>query len=431
MNPPYGTSSTFTAEKQKVDGLAETSVVGRMREDKMDLACRNLFAQFIYRIMMIKEKYNLTNCHIALFCKPSFINSPTYKNFRNKFFKEFKFKEGIFFKASEFADVSSKWGITFNIWSCGETDNQSELLHTAVYNTDGEIVANGQKTIYNSDNSVNTSEWIREIEISKNKVDMPVMKSGINLFENKKNKSIGQLTEDAIGCYYHIASDVYHSATYVALFTGNCSHPSGKWSITKSNFDRIMPTFAARKIVTETWENSADVFLAPNTEHENYQEFVNDSIVYSLFSAFSQQSSLRQVEYKGKLWDIKNEFFWMSREEMMSLANESGNDDCYQDAHVSSDRYVYNLLQGITLSDEAQAVLGKACEIVRKTFKYRKLFNEEHENYQINNWDCGWYQIKALAKEYAKDDLEEFKALYKKLADKMLPMVYEVGFLRK
>ena len=41
------------------------------------------------------------------------------------------------------------------------------------------------------------------------------------------------------------------------------------------------------------------------------------------------------------------------------------------------------------------------------------------------------YQVKALAKEYAKDDLEEFKALYKKLADKMLPMVYEVGFLRK
>ena len=75
--------------------------------------------------------------------------------------------------------------------------------------------------------------------------------------------------------------------------------------------------------------------------------------------------------------------------------------------------------------------MDKACEIVRKTFKYRKLFNEEHENYQINNWDCGWYQIKALAKEYAKDDLEEFKALYKKLADKMLPMVYEVGFLRK
>ena len=113
------------------------------------------------------------------------------------------------------------------------------------------------------------------------------------------------------------------------------------------------------------------------------------------------------------------------------MANENNNDYCYNDANTSNDRYVYNLLQGITLSEEAQAVLDKAREIVRKTFKYRKLFNEEHENYQINNWDCGWYQIKALAKEYAKEDLEEFKTLYKKLSEKMLPMVYELGFLRK
>lgn len=33
--------------------------------------------------------------------------------------------------------------------------------------------------------------------------------------------------------------------------------------------------------------------------------------------------------------------------------------------------------------------------------------------------------------EYLKDELEEFKSLYKKLSDKMLPMVYELGFLRK
>ena len=59
------------------------------------------------------------------------------------------------------------------------------------------------------------------------------------------------------------------------------------------------------------------------------------------------------------------------------------------------------------------------------------MFDEDNENYQINNWDCGWYQIKTLAKEYTKDDFEEFKTLYKKLSDKMLPMVYELGFLRK
>lgn len=431
MNPPYATSSTFTADKQKEDGVAESPIAKKMREDGMDLACRNLFAQFLYRIKLIKQEYKLTDCHIALFCKPSFINSPSYNKFRGEFFKHFAFDGGVFFKASEFADVSDKWGIIFDILSCGETKDTNEFEHTLIYNENGEIVEKGKKILYNCDGMTDTSKWVREVEISKNKVDMPIMKSGVAQFENPKNKSIGQLTDDAIGCYYHIASDVYNSATYVALFTTNCSHPSGKWSITPTNFDRVVSTFASRKLITETWENSADVFIAPNTENEKWKEFVNDSIVYSLFTGHSQQSSLRNIEYKGKLWDIKNEFFWMSKNEMMALANENGNDHCYNDARVSSERYVYTLLQGITLSEEAKAVLDKACELVRKTFKYRMMFDEDNENYQINNWDCGWYQIKALAKEYAKDDFEEFKALYKKLSDKMLPMVYELGFLKK
>ena len=99
----------------------------------------------------------------------------------------------------------------------------------------------------------------------------------------------------------------------------------------------------------------------------------------------------------------------------MSLSTEYNNDYCYNDARVSNDRYVYKLLQGVELSEEAKAVLDKASEIVRKTFKYRQMFNDEHPEYQICNFDCGWYQVKAIAKEYLKDDLEEFKTLYKKL----------------
>ena len=430
LNPPYATSSTFTADKQKEDGVAESPIAKKMREDGMDLACRNLFAQFLYRIKLIKQEYKLTNCHIALFCKPSFINSPSYNKFRGEFFKHFAFDGGVFFKASEFADVSDKWGIIFDILSCGETKNTNEFEHTLIYNEDGEIVEKGKKILYNCDGMTDTSKWVREVKISKNKVDMPIMKSGVAQFENPKNKSIGQLTDDAIGCYYHIASDVYNSATYVALFTANCSHPSGKWSITPTNFDRVVSTFASRKLIAETWETSADVFIAPNTENEKWQEFVNDSIVYSLFTGHSQQSSLRNIEYKGKQWDIKNEFFFMSREEMMSLANENNNDECYNDANVSSERYVYTKLQGIELSKEAQAVLDKARELVRKTFAYRNLFNEEHPEYQILNWDCGWYQIKGMLKEYMPNDLKDFNELFKALADKMRPMVYELGFLK-
>lgn len=430
INPPYATSSTFTADKQKEDGCCDNMVAEKMRDAGLDLACRNMIPQFLYRIMMIKEQYGLTDVHIALFTKPNFLCANSFTKFRKVFFDTFKYDNGIYFNASEFADVSDKWGIAFEIWNSGKQEERTNFVHKVVENKDGEITEKFDKGIYNCDGLTDTSKWVREIEISKTKVDMPIMKSAINQFENPKNKSIGQLTDDAIGCYYHIASDVYNSATYVALFTANCSHPSGKWSITKDNFGRIMTTFASRKLVEDAWYNDKDIFLAPNTENENYKEFESDSIIYSLFHSASNQSSLREVEYKGKKWDIKNEFFFMSKDEIKKLANENNNDDCYNDCNSSNERYVYNLLNGIELSEDAKAVLDKAKELVVKSFKYRSLFNEEHPEYQINNWDCGWYQIKALVKEYMPNEYKEFNELYKKLADKMRPMVYELGFLK-
>ena len=96
-------------------------------------------------------------------------------------------------------------------------------------------------------------------------------------------------------------------------------------------------------------------------------------------------------------------------------------------------RFVYKYIQEHIngFSKESMNVLNKANEMVWKSFKYRELFNEEHPEYQILNADIGYYQLKALYKEYMKEDLEEFKKLYKVLADKMRPMVYELGFLRK
>ena len=128
-----------------------------------------------------------------------------------------------------------------------------------------------------------------------------------------------------------------------------------------------------------------------------------------------------------------NSYFWMSKQEMLDLAEKYNNDYTYEDALNSDERFVYTKLQEIKddLSPEAKTVLDKATELVKKSFKYREMFNESHPEYQINNWDCGFYQIKALLKEFMPDDLKEFRNIYKQLADKMRPMVYELGFLKK
>ena len=171
--------------------------------------------------------------------------------------------------------------------------------------------------------------------------------------------------------------------------------------------------------------------MKPNTEHEKWSEFESDSVICSIFNTSSNQSSLRKIEYKGNMYDIRNEFFWMSKSDIMRLAEENSNDFAYDDARTSNERFVYTWLQNHKLSIEAQAVLDKAIEMVKKSFKYRELFAEDNPNYQISNWDAGFYQLKALWKQYLPDDFSEFKELYKALADKMRPMVYELGFLRK
>lgn len=173
--------------------------------------------------------------------------------------------------------------------------------------------------------------------------------------------------------------------------------------------------------------------MVPNTEHPDYAQWQSDCIVYSLFNSKSQQSSLRSVYYNGKDWDIYNEFFWLSRNKMLQLAEQHNNMTVYDDVinHGKSERFVYEKLKTVTLSEDAKLVLDLATKIVEKTFQYRQQFAEKHPEYHINTWDAGWYQIKAVAKEYCKEDLEYFNDMYKKLSDRMRTSVYELGFLYK
>ena len=160
-------------------------------------------------------------------------------------------------------------------------------------------------------------------------------------------------------------------------------------------------------------------------------------MVYSVFNNKSNQSSLRRVTYEGENWNVINHFFFMSHKDIEDLAlgthnPKDRNDEVFEDIvhHGKNERYVYKELSGLNLSRDAELVLDKAKELVKSSFRYRKLFNMEHPQYHVNTWDAGWYQIKGILKEYNKDGLKEFNALYTELENRMRPLVYELGFLR-
>ena len=425
INPPYATAGVQGAENKK--GCALTRINKKMASDNIGKCRENIYAQFLYRICLIKQHFKLHNCVLALFCNPNYLSGDSYREFRNVFLNEFEYKEGILFNAGNFSGVADTWGINFTIWITGKTPEKTSFLHNLV-DTDAmqNIIKIGKKNIYNLDEGMLASEWVRLPVKHEPLFDMPPLSNGITL---KNCKCKGKMAKDSLGYFYNNSNRVSQNSSYVGLFTSSFSDGHGL-TITKDNYENCITLYSARKLITNNWINHIDEYLAPDIKNEKWQEFLNDSIVFSLFESKSQQSSLRNIYFEDKNWHIKNEFFFMSKNEIMILANENNFNYTYNDARVSEERFVYKKLQEIELSKEAQNVLNKAIELTKKSFKYREMFDQEHPEYQIMNWDSGWYQIKAVLKEYFAEDLKEFQDLYKVLADKMRPMVYELGFLK-
>jgi hypothetical protein len=250
---------------------------------------------------------------------------------------------------------------------------------------------------------------------------------------NYNNSGRGNMVVGSLGYMDNSGNNVRYNGTRVGIYTSCFSNGNGV-SILNENFYQVIILFTARKVIKGDWINWYDEYLAPNELHESFEQFKHDSIVYSLFESKSNQSSLRQIEYKDQLWDIKNEFFWMSVDKMKELSDEKGYDELYNDARTSPDRYVHKLLFGEEriydkLSPDAKEVLDKATELVEKSIELRQVMAND-ENH-LNSWDAGYAQLKLVWKEYFQEDFKEFRQLYKELENRMRPMVYELGFLLK
>ena len=428
MNPPYATANVMGNNSQHKAGVSKTKMNKLMVSEGWGKSSQNLYSQFFYRIEKIQNQNK--NIKIAVFCKPLYLTGDSYREFRTKFLKEFGFEKGFLFEAANFSDVAKGWGINFAIFSEKTNEIKNSFKHDLIkLDNEMKLINYDIKQLYNTDGLKRASEWVRE-EIKKQKTfDAPQISSATSV----KQTGIGMIVKNHLGYFYNNSNNVSKNNQSVGIFSGPMSAGHGV-SIVNENFGKCCRLFTGRKLISNDWINDKDEYLKPNENHSDYERFSNDSIIYSLFNNSSQQSSLRQVTYKEKLWDIKNEFFWMSKEEMLNLSNENNYSDLYNDVRTDSERYVYKLLfgeEGIydKLSPDAKLVLDKATELVRKSMSVRELFANDDNH--LKSWDAGYAQLKLIWKEYHSEDFKEFRELYKNLEDRMRPLVYELGFLMK
>jgi hypothetical protein len=430
INPPYQDGSELSTDEGE-SGLknnVQTKMNKEMLENGWGKCSKQLFAQFLYRITKFQETNK--NVKIALICKPLYFTGESYKDFRKFFFNEFGYENGFLFEASHFSDVAKGWGISCSLFS--NRPNQKRYIHDLIdYSDDFTLKVFDTKEFYNTDKLNSLSKWMGK--------DDGVKKEGVRLSSYVSVANDGKkrnMLDNSFGMVVYQGNAVMKNQKTLTLMSSAFSHLGtfGR-SVSSDNFLKVTSFFTSRKSITNNWINDKDEYLAPNEQHEEYQQFVYDSIVYSLFNNSSQQSSLRNVNYNNQEWNINNEFFWLSKEQMIELANDNGYDELYRDARNGSNRYVYVKLfgEGVydLLSDDAKGVLDMATELVKKSISMRQAMSDTNPEYHLNSWDSGYAQLKLVWKEYFKDDFDAFRKAYTRLEERMRPLVYELGFLKK
>jgi len=204
-------------------------------------------------------------------------------------------------------------------------------------------------------------------------------------------------------------------------------------NIVPKNFNDVICLFMATMVLIEDIGFLKDVFNFHTPQIDIPEEWLNDCIIISLFSKYSFQSSIRrfQTTNYGKQ-NIFNDFFFMSKDEMLNLALKYNFQEMIDDIkHFAiSERYIFNLLTNLKLSDEALNILNTARNLFIKSFEVRESFNNLNPQYCLESWDAGYAQLKPILNKYYNDDLNKFTEQVNQLTTKLKARVWEFDIIK-
>ncbi|MCH5226571.1 MAG: hypothetical protein J1F16_01935 [Muribaculaceae bacterium] len=204
-------------------------------------------------------------------------------------------------------------------------------------------------------------------------------------------------------------------------------HPRGT-NITDKNLREIAIYFAVRHVIEATWINDRDQFLFPNDGWKEDIEFQNDCLVFTLFNnnIKSEEGINHWIPYKEDEVNAKDRY---KSHFMINYINGS-----FPKGELSNLSDKGDSRRPLEFSVEAMEVLNAGKELYRyyhsmgnsdpnaSFYDIRKYFQGINEKGKMNN--------SSEDKQYM-DLLRDLRDKLKVLAEKIEPLVYEYGFLRK
>ena len=282
------------------------------------------------------------------------------------------------------------------------------------------VVKIGDHIYYNLDGKVKMSDWMRGTLPKTFKTVGTT--DGITVVKDDGLR--GTTCDGSLGYLLVNTNSVLMNAQEVALFSMPFRRANG-FNLLPENFDRAVSGFSARRLVVDNVWNHQDCYMAPDTEHHKYAEWQKDCYIFSMFESKSNQTSIKG-EVDGEAYDFVNNFYPFTKKETYEILGLDWKQNSKEET-----RFIRSSGKLDGLTPEGQKVLDdfKAC--LSASAKARPEYAKAHPELQVARWDCGWRQLKGLFAEACPDEFATLKADFKALKDKMLPLVYELGFLKK
>ncbi|MBR7025259.1 MAG: hypothetical protein IKI08_04565 [Selenomonadaceae bacterium] len=407
INPPYATANNFERDANRInkDKVSMTKIREQMTAENMGEVSRELTTQFLYRI---SKDFKGRQAWLGMFSKIKYINSNNDQIFRDKVFR-YKFERGFVFNSKSFDGCKAQFPVGFLIWNLAEKISLDvQKISLDVYDEAVEKIA--EKIFQPARREEFLTRWIERPPCRKK---FPPMSSALTVAAKNKDRR-DRIAENFLASFMCVANDFTHQ-NYTALLSAPYVS-AGAMSITPENFEQAMIVHMVRRLPKATWLNDRDQFMQPTKELPG--EFITDAVIWSLFAPSNQTVSLSNVEYEGEVYRMKNNFYPFELSEIKNWSCSSSGIGM-QILRATEDRFAAKWIKNHALSSEARAVLNAGREIYKKF--YEELSRLNVRKYKIEDWDAGWYQVRMSLN--AKLSLEELSA-------KLLPQIYELGFLR-
>lgn len=398
MNPPYKS------------GSARGTEVGRyMCDIGLGKPACDIYYQFMWRVMSLVDRFNLSNCWFNCFGPLTFFTGSNAGLLLDEFEHVFEFVDGMCLSAQEFNDTSEsiKWGIGCTLWKSRGGYQKDKLHHDILLDRKmksptGEIISTG-KVLY-AQPGEKLSNWVQPKDVIRY-VPAPMMTSHVNFKGGEEDPTgkfapnSGKIAENALGTLM-VGNTLTRSSDQSAIL----SMPTTiqYTSITQENFWRCVSSFVFRRIIEADWDIAKKEISAPKEDADGYSLWLLNALPMFLFEWKSLMSSIRDVNWNGTSYDVTNKLFYLSQDEVREVCTDQRILDDMASHPAENDFILKQIEYARPYWVEDTAQLFEFCRNYT-LFSYNL---REKAGYTAGTdaWDAGFQQIRSSVWD---DDLEK------------------------